>query len=91
MANPLRLRGGMDAVQQHEFEVILERLQQPDATPQQRQHAQQFALLLQNPVDFAEIEPDQLAAAAGMMHSLACSSLERKNAACVSASARAHA
>ena len=63
MVGSLRLRGGMDAAQQHEFEAILERLQQPDATPQERQHAQQFALLLQNPVDFAEIDPEQLAAA----------------------------
>ena len=59
----LRLRGGMDAAQQHEFEMILSRLQQPDATPQERQQAQQFALLLQNPVDFSEIDPKQLALA----------------------------
>lgn len=50
-------------MQQHEFEVILSRLQQPDATPQERQQAQQFALLLQNPVDFSEIDPKQLALA----------------------------
>jgi hypothetical protein len=42
MSRALRLRGGMDAVQQREFEVILEHLQQPDATPQQRQHAQAY-------------------------------------------------
>ena len=63
LAGALRLRGGMDAARQHEFEAILERLQQPDATPQERQHAQQFALLLQNPVDFSEVDPEQLAAA----------------------------
>jgi exportin-7 len=54
----------MDAVQLHEFEVILSRLQQPDASPQERQQAQQFALLLQNPVDFSEIDPKELAQAA---------------------------
>jgi exportin-7 len=60
----LRLRGGMDAAQQHEFEAILECLQQPNASPQQRQHAQQFALKLQNPLDFSEIDPHVLAQAA---------------------------
>jgi hypothetical protein len=51
----LRLRGGFDAVPLHEFEALLDCLQRPDATPQQRQHAQQFALSLQNPVDLSEI------------------------------------
>ena len=60
----LRLRGGMDAAKQREYEVILDNLQRPDATPAQRQHAQQFALLLQAPVDFAELDPEQLAQAA---------------------------
>ncbi len=51
----LRLRGGLDAVPLQEFEALLDCLQRPDATPQQRQHAQQFALSLQNPVDLSEV------------------------------------
>lgn len=51
----LRLRGGLDSVQLHEYEAVLDCLQRPDATPQQRHHAQQFALSLQNPVDLSEV------------------------------------
>ena len=52
---PLRLRGGMDWNQLAEFEAILDCLQRPDATPQQRHQAQQFALSLQNPVDLSQV------------------------------------
>ena len=57
VGSSLRLRGGFDAVPLHEFEALLDCLQRPDATPQQRQHAQQFALSLQNPVDLSEVPP----------------------------------
>uniref|UniRef100_A0A7S4P578 Exportin-7/Ran-binding protein 17 TPR repeats domain-containing protein n=1 Tax=Guillardia theta TaxID=55529 RepID=A0A7S4P578_GUITH len=61
----LRLKGGMDQNKLMEFESILEQLQHPEATAQQRQHAQQFALMLQNPVDLSEIDEGLLSQKAG--------------------------
>ena len=52
----LQLRGGMDQAQLAELEGILDQLQRPDATPQSRQQAQQFALSLQNPADISDSE-----------------------------------
>lgn len=45
----------MDMSQLAEFEAILDCLQRPDASPQQRHSAQSFALSLQNPVDLSQV------------------------------------
>ena len=46
----------MDQAQLAELEGILDQLQRPDASPQSRQQAQQFALSLQNPADISDNE-----------------------------------
>jgi len=53
----------MDQSQQRDFELMLDRLQNPDATHQDRLHAQQFALTLQNPVDISELDEASLSQA----------------------------
>ena len=49
--------------QQRDFEIMLDRLQDPAASHQDRLHAQQFALTLQNPVDFSELDEAALSQA----------------------------
>jgi hypothetical protein len=53
----------MDVTQQRDFEIMLDRLQNPAASHQDRLHAQQFALTLQNPVDFSELDQAALSQA----------------------------